>query len=66
MLGYMFRPYRAIIRPYYKNRFSHFQYILGSQIVHIDVIVITMLYAIIYIKVKTNIKIEYIYILYKY
>jgi len=29
----MFRPYRAIIRPYYKNRFIHFQYILGSQIV---------------------------------
>jgi len=27
----MFRPYRAIIRPYYKNRFIHFQYILGSQ-----------------------------------
>jgi hypothetical protein len=30
----MFRPYQAIIRPYYKNRFSHFQYILGSQIVY--------------------------------
>ena len=29
----MFRPYRAIIRPYDKNRFIHFQYILGSQIV---------------------------------
>ena len=28
-----FGPYRAIIRPYYKNRFIHFQYILGSQIV---------------------------------
>jgi len=30
----MFRPYLAIIRPYYKNRFIHFQYILGSQIVY--------------------------------
>jgi len=30
----MFRPYQAIIRPYYKNRFIHFQYILGSQIVY--------------------------------
>jgi len=30
----MFRPYRAIIRPYYRNRFIHFQYILGSQIVY--------------------------------
>jgi len=28
----MFRPYRAIIRPYYKNRFNHFQkYILGDR-----------------------------------
>ena len=44
----MFRPYRAIIRPYFKNRFSHFQYILGSQIVYVDGIVI-------YIKVKTDI-----------
>ena len=32
--GDMFRPYRAIIRSYYKNRFVHFQYILGSQIVY--------------------------------
>jgi len=55
----MFRPYRAIIRPYYKNRFNHFQYILGSQIVDIDGIVVTMLTAIIYIKVKTDIKIEF-------
>ena len=51
----MFRPYRAIIRLYYKNRFSHFQYILGSQIVYIDGIFGTMLYAIIYSKVKTDI-----------
>jgi len=52
----MFRPYQAIIRPYYKNRFNHFQYILGSQIVYIDGVVVTMLYAIIYIKVKTDFK----------
>jgi len=32
----MFQPYRAIIRPYYKNTFIHFQYILGSQIVYKD------------------------------
>jgi hypothetical protein len=51
----LFRPYRAIIRPYYKNRFSHFQYILGSQIVYIDGIVVTMLYAVIYSKVKVDI-----------
>jgi len=31
----MFRPYRAIIRPYYKNRFIYFQYIVGSRIVYI-------------------------------
>jgi len=55
----MFRPYRSIIRPYYKNRFNHFQYILGSQILYIDGIVVTMLYAIVYIKVKTDIKIEF-------
>jgi hypothetical protein len=55
----MFRPYQAIIRPYYKNRFSHFQYILGSQIVDVDVIVVTMLSAIIYIKVKTDTKMEF-------
>jgi len=42
----MFRPYRTIIRPYYKNRFNHFQYILASQIVYIDGIVVTMLYGI--------------------
>jgi len=30
----MFQPYQAIIRPLYKNRFIHFQYILGSQIVY--------------------------------
>jgi len=30
----MFRPYRATIRPYYKNMFIHFQYILGFQIVY--------------------------------
>jgi hypothetical protein len=30
----MFRSYRAIITPYYKNRFFHFQYILGSQILY--------------------------------
>ena len=54
----MFRPYRAIIRPYYKNRFNHCQYILRSQIVYVDGIVVTMLYAIIYSKVKTDIKIE--------
>jgi len=35
----------VIDRPYYKNRFNHFQYILGSQIVYIDGIVVTMLYA---------------------
>ena len=46
----MFRPYRAIIRPYYKNRFNnHFHYILQSQIVYIDGMVVTMLYAIIYL-----------------
>jgi len=55
----MFRPYRAIIRPCYKTRFNHFQYILGSQIVYIDGIVVTMLYAIIYIQVKTDFKIEF-------
>jgi hypothetical protein len=33
--GNMFKPYRAIIMPYYKNRFVYFQYILGSQIVYI-------------------------------
>jgi len=55
----MFRPYRAIIRPYYTNRFNHFQYILGSQIVYIDGIVVTMLCAIIYVKVKTDFKIEF-------
>jgi len=54
----MFRPYRAIIRPYYKNRFSHLQYILGSHIVYVDGIVVTTLYSIVYIKVKTVIKIE--------
>ena len=54
----MFRPYRAIIRPYYKNKLNHFQYILGSQIIYIDGIVVTILYAIIYINVKTDIKIE--------
>jgi hypothetical protein len=31
----MFRPYRAIIMPYYKNRFFYFQYILEFQIVYI-------------------------------
>jgi hypothetical protein len=30
----MFRPYRTTIRPYYRNRFVYFQYILGSQIVY--------------------------------
>jgi hypothetical protein len=56
----MFRPYRAIIRPYYKNRF-----ILHSLPVHFGIqnclqswYDVSMLYAIIYIKVKTNIKIE--------
>jgi len=55
----MFWPYRAIIGPYYKNRCSRFQYILGSQIVYIDGIVVTMLYATIYIKTKTDFKIEF-------
>jgi hypothetical protein len=55
----MFRPYRAIISPYYKNRFNHFQYILGSHIVYIDGTVVTMLCAIIYSKVKTDFKIEF-------
>ena len=32
--GKMFQPYRAIIRPFYKNRFVNFQYILGFQIVY--------------------------------
>jgi len=56
----MFLPYRAIIRSYeyYKNRFNHFQYILGSQTLYIDGIVVIMLYAVICIKVKTDIKIE--------
>jgi alanine-alpha-ketoisovalerate/valine-pyruvate aminotransferase len=53
----MFRLYQAIIRPYYKNRFNHFQYILESQIVYTDGIVVTMLYAIIYSIVKTDFKI---------
>jgi hypothetical protein len=55
----MFVPYRAINRSYeyYNNRFNHFQYILGSHIVYIDSIVVTTLYAIVYIKVKTIIKI---------
>jgi len=52
----MFRPYRAIIKPYYKNRFNHFQYILGSQIVYIGGIVVTMLCAIVYIKGKLILK----------
>jgi hypothetical protein len=47
-----------MFRPYYKNRFCHSQYILGSKIIYIDGIVVTVLYAIIYIKVKTDIKIE--------
>ena len=51
----MFRPYRAIIRPYYKNSFIHFQYILGSQIVYIDDTVVTVLYAIVYSRVTTDI-----------
>jgi hypothetical protein len=55
----MFRPYQAIIRPYYKNGFSHFQYILGSQIVYMHGIVLRMLYAIIYSKIKTDFKIEF-------
>jgi hypothetical protein len=69
----MFRPYRAIIKPYYKNRFSHFQYILESQIVYIDGTVVTMLCAsiyidntvvtmlcaCIYINLKTDFKIEF-------
>jgi len=42
----MFRTYRAIIRPNYKNRFIHFQYILGPQIIYIDGMVVTVLYAI--------------------
>jgi hypothetical protein len=41
------------------NRFNHCQYILGSQIVYIYGIVVTMLCAIIYIKVKTDFKIEF-------
>jgi hypothetical protein len=40
----MFRPYWAIIKLYYQNRFNHFQYVLGSQIVYIDGIVVTVLY----------------------
>jgi hypothetical protein len=51
----MFRPYQAIVRPYYKNSFNHFQYILESQIVYTVGIVVTMLYVIIYSKVKTNV-----------
>jgi hypothetical protein len=30
----MFRPYRAIIGPYYNKRFIHLQYILESQIIY--------------------------------
>jgi len=41
------------------NKFSNFLYILGSKIVYIDGIVVTMLYAIIYSKVKTDFKIEF-------
>jgi len=55
----MFRPYRAIIRPYYKKSFSHFQYNVGSQIVDIDGTVVTMLYTIIYIKGKSDFRIEF-------
>jgi hypothetical protein len=55
----MFRPYRAIISPYYKNRFNHFQYIRAYQIVYVDGIVVTMLYTIIYIKAKTDFRIEF-------
>ena len=54
----MFRPYGTTIRLYYKNRFIHFHYILGSQIVYKVGMVVTMLCDIIYIKVKTDIKID--------
>jgi hypothetical protein len=50
----MFRAYRAIIRPYFKNSFNYVHYILGSQIFYIHAIVVTMLYDIIYSKVKTD------------
>jgi len=60
----MFRPYQAIIRLYYKNTFKHFQYILESQIVYTVRIVVTMLYAIIYSKVKTDFNLQEPYVLY--
>ena len=41
------------------NKFSNFLYILGSKIVDVDVIVVTMLSAFIYIKDKTDTKIEF-------
>jgi hypothetical protein len=41
--------------PEFKKRFIHFQYILGSQIVYKDGVVVTTLYAAIYIRVKTDI-----------
>ena len=55
----MFRPYPAIIRSYYKNSSSHFQYILGSHIFYKVGIVVTKTYANIYSKVKTDFKIEF-------
>jgi len=29
---FMFWPYRAIIRPYYKNRYKHFQYVWDPKL----------------------------------
>jgi hypothetical protein len=55
----MFRPYRTIIRPYYKDRFIHSQYILGSQIIYTDGTVVTAPYAIVYSKVETDIIIDF-------
>jgi hypothetical protein len=54
----MFRPYGTTIKSYYKNRFIHFQYILESQIVYKVGMVVIMLCDSIYIKVKTDSKID--------
>jgi hypothetical protein len=40
----MFQPYWATFRPYYKNRFKHFQYILGSKIVYIGGMMLQLQY----------------------
>jgi hypothetical protein len=46
MQSNVFWPYRAIIRPYYRNRFVYLQYIFGTQTLCIGGIIVTMLYAV--------------------